>query len=63
MDVKLDNKNAELSKVMKEKLKLEHQLNQIKVKAMQEEFEETENYEKNQQQFINERNEFLKTRQ
>jgi hypothetical protein len=35
MDEKLDAKNAEVSKLMKEKLKLEHQLNQLKVKQIQ----------------------------
>lgn len=34
MDERLDAKNSEVSKLMKEKLKLEHQINQIKVKAI-----------------------------
>jgi hypothetical protein len=41
---------------MKEKLKLEHQINQLKVKTFREELEETESFERKQEESINERN-------
>jgi hypothetical protein len=37
MDEKLDSKNSEVSKLMKDKLKLEHQMNQIKLKSIKDE--------------------------
>lgn len=54
MDSKLDSKNDQLSKLTKLKLKLEHQVNQLNLKLIKDQFQD--NNDENTENLLNERN-------